>query len=43
MTAPIAADIVADASVIPEPPTGFPHLITIVLAEHLVDLSLGTA
>ena len=26
---------VADASIIPEPPSGFPHLITIMLAEHL--------
>lgn len=26
---------VIDASVIPEPPSGFPHLITIMLAEHL--------
>jgi choline dehydrogenase len=27
---------VADASVIPDAPSGFPHLITIMLAEHLV-------
>ncbi|HEX4898868.1 MAG TPA: FAD-dependent oxidoreductase [Candidatus Limnocylindrales bacterium] len=27
--------IVADASIIPEPPAGYPHLITIMLAEHL--------
>jgi choline dehydrogenase len=26
---------VIDASVIPDPPSGFPHLITIMLAEHL--------
>ncbi|MEO8462703.1 MAG: FAD-dependent oxidoreductase, partial [Chloroflexota bacterium] len=26
---------VIDASIIPEPPSGFPHLITIMLAEHL--------
>ena len=26
---------VVDASVIPEPPAGFPHLITIMVAEHL--------
>jgi choline dehydrogenase-like flavoprotein len=28
---------VIDASVIPEPPSGFPHIITIMLAEHLSD------
>jgi choline dehydrogenase len=27
---------VADASVIPDAPSGFPHLVTIMLAEHLV-------
>jgi choline dehydrogenase len=26
---------VIDASVIPEPPSGFPHLVTLMLAEHL--------
>jgi len=26
---------VVDASIIPEPPSGFPHLVTIMLAEHL--------
>ena len=26
---------IADASIIPEPPAGFPHLVTIMLAEHL--------
>jgi choline dehydrogenase len=26
---------VIDASIIPQPPSGFPHLITIMLAEHL--------
>lgn len=26
---------VVDASIIPEPPSGFPHIITIMLAEHL--------
>jgi len=26
---------VIDASIIPEPPSGFPHLITIVVAERL--------
>ena len=28
---------VVDASIIPEPPAGFPHLITIMAAEHLLD------
>jgi len=32
---------VVDASVIPEPPSGFPHLITIMLAEHLSDAHPG--
>ena len=26
---------VLDASIIPDPPSGFPHLLTIMLAEHL--------
>lgn len=26
---------VVDASIIPDPPSGFPHVITIMLAEHL--------
>jgi choline dehydrogenase len=26
---------VIDASIIPEPPSGFPHIIAIMLAEHL--------
>jgi len=26
---------VVDASIIPEPPSGFPHLVTLMLAEHL--------
>ena len=26
---------VVDASIIPDPPAGFPHLVTIMLAEHL--------
>jgi len=26
---------VVDASIIPEPPSGFPHIITIMVAEHL--------
>ena len=28
---------VIDASIIPEPPSGFPHIVTIMLAEHLSD------
>jgi choline dehydrogenase len=28
---------VVDASIMPEPPSGFPHLITLMLAEHLAD------
>ena len=28
---------VVDASILPEPPSGFPHLITIMAAEHLLD------
>lgn len=27
--------VIADASIIPEPPAGYPHLVTIMLAEHL--------
>lgn len=34
----ISGLFVADASVIPEPPAGFPHLITIMLAERLAVL-----
>jgi choline dehydrogenase-like flavoprotein len=26
---------VVDASIMPEPPSGFPHIITIMIAEHL--------
>jgi choline dehydrogenase len=26
---------VVDASIIPEPPSGFPHIVTLMLAEHL--------
>ena len=26
---------VVDASIIPDPPAGFPHLVTIMLAEHI--------
>ncbi len=33
--------VVADASIIPEPPAGYPHLVTIMLAEHLAATSLG--
>ena len=29
---------VADASIVPEPPSGFPHLITLMLAEHLASI-----
>lgn len=32
---------VVDASIIPEPPSGVPHIITIMLAEHLSRM-LGT-
>jgi choline dehydrogenase len=32
---------VIDASVIPEPPSGFPHLITIMLAERLSERLAG--
>ena len=28
---------VIDASIMPEPPSGFPHIITIMIAEHLAD------
>jgi choline dehydrogenase len=27
---------VVDASIIPEPPSGFPHLITLMIAQHLM-------
>jgi choline dehydrogenase-like flavoprotein len=30
-----------DASVIPEPPSGLPHLITLMLAEHLAGRIAG--
>ena len=30
---------VIDASIIPEPPSGFPHLITLMLAEHLASIT----
>jgi choline dehydrogenase len=32
---------VVDASIIPEPPSGFPHLVTIMLAERLGDRMIG--
>jgi choline dehydrogenase len=32
---------VIDASVIPEPPSGFPHIITIMLAERLSEKLRG--
>jgi choline dehydrogenase len=28
---------VIDASVMPDAPSGFPHLVTIMVAEHLAD------
>jgi choline dehydrogenase len=31
----VAGLLVADASIMPEPPDGFPHLVTLMLAEHL--------
>jgi choline dehydrogenase len=31
----VAGLAVIDASIIPEPPSGFPHIITIMIAEHL--------
>jgi choline dehydrogenase len=31
----VAGLAVVDASIIPEPPSGFPHLVTIMLAERL--------
>ena len=31
----VAGLAVVDASIIPEPPSGFPHIITIMIAEHL--------
>jgi choline dehydrogenase len=34
--------VVIDASIIPEPPSGFPHVITIMVAEHLAP-TLGDA
>jgi choline dehydrogenase-like flavoprotein len=29
--------LVADASIIPEPPSGYPHLITMMIAEVLAE------
>ena len=31
----LAGVAVVDASIMPEPPSGFPHIITIMIAEHL--------
>ena len=31
----VAGLAVVDASIMPEPPSGFPHIITIMIAEHL--------
>jgi choline dehydrogenase len=33
----VAGLAVVDASIIPEPPSGFPHIITIMVAEHMSD------
>jgi choline dehydrogenase len=33
----VDALFVVDASIIPEPPSGFPHLLTIMLAERLAE------
>ncbi len=30
--------VVADASVIPEPPSGFPHIVAIMIAERQAEL-----
>jgi GMC oxidoreductase len=30
---------VIDASIIPEPPSGFPHIVTIMVAEHLSQMT----
>jgi choline dehydrogenase len=32
---------VIDASIIPDPPSGFPHLVTLMLAEHLSEKLLA--
>lgn len=32
---------VIDASIIPEAPSGFPHIVTIMLAEHLSEKLLA--
>ena len=31
----VAGLAVVDASIMPDPPSGFPHIITIMVAEHL--------
>ena len=33
----VAGLAVVDASIMPEPPSGFPHIITIMIAEHLTE------
>jgi choline dehydrogenase len=33
----VAGLSVVDASILPDPPSGFPHLITLMAAEHLLD------
>ncbi len=35
----VAGLSVVDASIMPEPPSGFPHLITLMLAEHLASIT----
>jgi len=37
----VAGLAVVDASIIPEPPSGFPHIITIMLAEHVAEPLAG--
>jgi choline dehydrogenase-like flavoprotein len=33
----VAGLAVVDASILPDPPSGFPHIITIMIAEHLAE------
>ena len=35
--------VIADASIIPEPPSGFPHVVTIMIAERIAELTLEGA